>query len=268
MLQVVIRYLFIITVLLGAVVPEFALATQRSDIHFYFVQITDTHFGDRDHYKRMEEIVDAINRLPMKIECVVHTGDITADKLEDEITLKRGLAILQRIQVPIHFVPGNHDILRRRTEKTIKAYMQNLGHLTTQAEYQGVVFIFIYTEPLAKSFSIIGYDPLEQLESALNKTANKPVVVFHHRPSVEDFYENKMHSVWKREFRKKWEKLINSHNVKAVIAGHFHRDEHHWLGNVPLYVSPPVAGYWGRQATFRIYEYRDGRIGYRTQYIH
>jgi UDP-2,3-diacylglucosamine pyrophosphatase LpxH len=62
-------------------------------------------------------------------------------------------------------------------------------------------------------------------------------------------------------------KLINSYNVKAVIAGHFHRDELHWLENVPLYVSSPVAGYWGRQATFRIYEYSNGKIGYRTQYI-
>jgi hypothetical protein len=28
-----------------------------------------------------------------------------------------------------------------------------------------------------------------------------------------------------------------------------------------------VAGYWGRQASFRLYEYRDGRVGYRTIYL-
>ena len=64
-----------------------------------------------------------------------------------------------------------------------------------------------------------------------------------------------------------WEKLVNTHNVKAVIAGHFHRDEFHWLGHVPLYVSGPVANFWNRNATFRLYEYRNGQIGYRTQYL-
>jgi hypothetical protein len=52
-----------------------------------------------------------------------------------------------------------------------------------------------------------------------------------------------------------------------VIAGHFHRDELHWVGDVPLFVCAPLAGYWGRQGSYRIYEYKDGRLGYRTQYL-
>ena len=36
--------------------------------------------------------------------------------------------------------------------------------------------------------------------------------------------------------------MVNGHNVKAVIAGHFHRDEHHWIGDVPLYVSDKFKG--------------------------
>ena len=106
-----------------------------------------------------------------------------------------------------------------------------------------------------------------ELESRLKKAAGKPVLLFHHAPSVDDFYSNKMHDGWKKEVRDKWIGLINEYNVKAVITGHFHRDEHHWLGDVPLYVSAPISGYWDRQLTFRIYEYKDGKIGYRTQYL-
>ena len=111
--------------------------------------------------------------------------------------------------------------------------------------------------------------PLNQreLEKYLKKSNGKPVIVFHHAPSVDDFYNNKLHTSWEKEIRGKWVKVINAYNVKAVIAGHFHRDEHHWLGNVPLYVSSSIAGYRGRQASFRIYEYSKGKIGYRTQYI-
>jgi len=242
-------------------------AEERQEKHFYFVQITDTHFGDGDHLDRTKKTVERINNLPMGITCVVHTGDITMNKIDNKNVLADGLAALEKLIAPIHYISGNHDILPHKLEFTHKAYVEKFGELITQAEYEDVVFLFVYTEPLRKSFTIRGYQPLVQLEKYLKKSKGRPVIVFHHAPSVDDFYNNKFHISWKKEIREKWVKLMNAYNVKAVIAGHFHRDEHHWLGDVPLYVSPPIAGYWGRQATFRIYEYRNGKIGYRTQYI-
>ncbi len=53
----------------------------------------------------------------------------------------------------------------------------------------------------------------------------------------------------------------------AAIAGHFHRDEFHDLGGVPLLVAAPVSGRFGRQTSFRIYEYDSGRLTYRTWYL-
>jgi 3',5'-cyclic AMP phosphodiesterase CpdA len=243
------------------------VADEPEGRHFYFVQITDTHFGDRGHIERASIIVDRINHLPMDVKFVLHSGDITMNRTDDPVTVANGLAVLNELKVPIHYVPGNHDILPEKLETTTLAYTKEFGPLVTSLQYGAVTFILIYTEPLAQSFSLDGYEPLQQLESCLKKAGNSPVIICHHTPCVEDFYRNEMHEGWKREVRDKWEKLINSYNVKAVIAGHFHRDEQHWLGEVPLYVSPPVAGYWGRQATFRIYEYKNGKISYRTQYI-
>jgi len=242
-------------------------AEERQKQHFYFVQITDTHFETGDNIARSEKAIELINYLPMEIQCVVHTGDITTNRLDDEQLLDTALTILGKIDVPIHYVAGNHDIFPEKLESTCKVYKENFGGLISQVEYDNVLFIFVFTEPLRKSFTINGYQPLKQLEEYLQKARGKPVIVFHHAPSVDDFYNNKFHISWKNEIREKWVKLINANNVKAVIAGHFHRDEHHWLGDVPLYVSSPVSGYWGRQTTFRIYEYRNGKIGYRTQYI-
>ena len=130
-----------------------------------------------------------------------------------------------------------------------------------------IIFLMIYTEPLTRFFPDKDFQPLTELSKALDQSKGKPVIIFHHSPSVGDFYNNTMHYRWQEEIQKKWVSLINSHNVKAVVAGHFHRDEHHWLGNVPLYISSSIAGYWGRQATFRLYEYKNGKLGYRTQYI-
>lgn len=250
---------------LGVVV--FAEEREQSTASFYFVQITDTHWGNGDNFERTRKAVEQINSLPMPIKCVIHTGDITNEKIEDESVVTKGLLILKDLKAPVHFVPGNHDILRSRHTETQKAYTKNFGSLITEAEYDGVVFLMLYTEPLAKSFSLEEFTPLSELEAVLKRADKKPVIVFHHCPSVEDFYSNSMHEGWKKDIREKWESILNSYNVKAVIAGHFHRDELHWLGKVPLYVSSSIAGDWGRQATFRVYEYKDGKVGYRTQYI-
>ncbi|MBN2713553.1 MAG: metallophosphoesterase [Planctomycetes bacterium] len=240
---------------------------KENNSKFFFVQITDTHFGDGDGIKRTRKVIEMINALPMQIECVVHTGDITMDKLDDKNIVESGLSVMNKLSVPVHYVPGNHDIVRNKLKSTSEVFSKKFGGLISTAEYDGVVFVFLYTEPLSESFSVDGYAPLEQLEAELKKAAGKPVVIFHHAPSVDEFFNGKFIAGWKEDIREKWIKLVNQYDVKAVFAGHFHADEQHWLGEVPLYVSSSVAGYWGRQASFRIYEYDNGKVSYRTQYV-
>jgi hypothetical protein len=60
---------------------------------------------------------------------------------------------------------------------------------------------------------------------------------------------------------------LRAHTIKAVITGHFHRDELHWTDGIPVFSAPPVAGFWGRQASYRLYEYRAGNLSYRTLYL-
>lgn len=241
---------------------------QATDDTLRFVQITDTHFGKFDHNERTKKAVDMINSLPVDISCVVLTGDIMSDNyMTNGAEIDKGLEILGRLKAPLHILPGNHDIKRRTHDAHAKIYRERFGEFLAEKEYNGVVFLFVYTEPLAHAFDAEEFQPLEELEAALKRAGNKPVLVFHHTPSVTDFYNNGTHRGWHKDIRDQWVELLNHYKVKAVIAGHFHRDEHHWLGEVPLYVSSSIAGFWGRQATYRIYEYRDGKISYRTQYI-
>jgi predicted MPP superfamily phosphohydrolase len=250
--------------------PAVALASPPDGpaaARFFFVQITDTHFGEGDHFERTRRLVEQINRLPYEIACVVHTGDIFADSIADPGVLEAGLHVLRRLKAPLHLLPGNHDILPKDLEKTAAVYTRRVGPLIQRVEYHGVVFILAYTEPLALGFALAGYDPLRELESALAGSAGKPILLFHHRPAVEDYYEFASAPAWGGPARAELEKRLAAHDVKAVITGHFHRDELHWVDGRPVFAAPPVAGYWGRQAGFRLYEYRDGRLGYRTIYL-
>jgi hypothetical protein len=192
---------------------------------------------------------------------------VFADNITDDSIATEGMAVLRQLKAPLHILPGNHDILEKDLERTLQAYRQRVGPLVHQAEYNGVVFVFGYTEPLALGFEVKGYDPLKELKAALSSAGGKPVVLFHHRAAVEDYYEFAMHPGWNSEARLRFEALLRDFNVKALITGHFHRDELHAPDGISIFSAPPVAGYWGRQASFRIYEYHDGLRSYRTIYL-
>lgn len=231
----------------------------------FFVQMTDTHFGQGDHFERARAAVEAVNALPMPVAFVVITGDIMHDCITDSNLTARVLETLRPLRMPVHFVPGNHDLLKHAPDDTAAAFTNRFGPLISSAQYGETDFIFVCTEPLSGGAQIPGYDPLGELERLLT---DRPAVVFHHVPSMDNFYRNRMHREWTEDDAlRRWTGLLNSRNVKAVIAGHFHRDEQDWIGDVPLYVAPPLSGSFGRQASFRIYEYRDGRIRYRSCYI-
>jgi len=234
---------------------------------FYFVHLTDTHIGTKNNLELTKEIVEQINNLPMHIQCIVHTGDIVNYGMGDTIAVINAISILEQLEAPLLLIPGNHDIYRNNLAETKDSYIEHFGSLLVEMEFGEIVFIGLYSNPLARSFLVEDFDPLSELEEALKRAEDKPTVVFHHIPSVEDFYLNQMHDGWQIEIRSKWEEVLNAYNVIAVLAGHFHRDEHYWLGDVPLYISTPVTDHWGRQPSFRIFEFKNGRLNYRTQYL-
>lgn len=241
-------------------------AQETSGTNFYFAQITDTHLGNSEHYRRTKLAIDEINNLPMKIEFVAHTGDITADQTENIDVVTNTIALFDELKMPIHYTPGNHDINKDNYDVTMTLYTNYFGKLTESHEYNGVVFIFVYTQPLADQF-IVDFNPFKELEKQLKLADGKPVIIFHHQPSVESFYKNRMHPGWRKDINAVWVRFINKYNVKAIIAGHFHNDEYNWVGDVPIYVCPAIAGYWDKQGAYRIYQYKDGKISYRSMTI-
>jgi len=233
-----------------------------------FVQLTDTHFGLPAHAARTRAAVEAINELPFDVQFVVVTGDVVADNITNEAAVAEALDVLGQLKVPTHFVAGNHDVKTNNLNNTIATFVNRFGPLTSRQTYGGVECVFAYTEPLARDFSVVGYDPLAEVAALLVECGDRPVILFHHAASVPDFYNNRLYNGWKNEQnRARWNALLQEKGVDAIVVGHFHRGELHWIGDIPVYVAPSIAGYWGRQASFRIYEYRNGHLSYRTGYI-
>jgi predicted phosphodiesterase len=234
---------------------------------FSFIQITDTHLKEEEHYKRMERVIDTINNFPTKHDFVIHTGDIMMDNIMDQIAVKRVKKLFSKLLIPIHFVAGNHDILKSSPQITKKQFEIQFGPISKTFLHKKVRFLLLYTEPLPGRITLKNYSPFSTMAKLLKNKSKYPVLLFHHAPSSPDFYKNRFHSSWSKSTKEKWINHLVKYNVHGVFAGHFHRDELQSVGSIPLYIAPPIAGYWGRQASFRTYHYKNGRITYRTHYV-
>ena len=69
--------------------------------HFYFVHMTDTHVGVENNLELTQKIVEQINNLPMHIQCIVHTGDIVNDGMEDTIAVSNAIFALEKLEAPL-----------------------------------------------------------------------------------------------------------------------------------------------------------------------
>ena len=258
-MKITLRILWILSVAWGAGQTSFAEP-------IYFVQISDTHIGAGGTAATRHAIA-SINRLPMPIACVVHTGDITGDKLAKPGIAAHATKLLSTLKPPLLTVPGNHDILKKSQATTLAAYTNAFGSLIQSRQVGPLRFISVFTEPLADAVTMPGFDPLKALEQELAKAPGQATIICHHSPSANDFFKNKMHRGWPTKQAEAWRKLLERYPVKAILCGHFHRSEQHWLGDIPIYVGPAVVNYWGRTPAYRLYSYEDGRLSYHTIYL-
>lgn len=235
---------------------------------FYFVQITDTHWGVKGSVGLTRKAVAAINKLPVDVEFVVHTGDIFADTIRDEGIVREGLLAMRSLKAPAYYVPGNHDLLEGAAEETQRLYRKHFGALTRKVEVRGVLCLFMNSEVAGDDERAAGQVQREWIAQELRKDERRPVLLFVHRPPVADRLAARTRAEWGEEFHPRWARLFESrHQIKAMVAGHLHRDELHWIGAVPVYVASSLVWFWDRQPSMRLYKYENGRLTYWTIYL-
>lgn len=249
-----------------AIVTAWAwMACARDDAHFWFVQISDTHWGSLDGLAVTRAFVEEINALPLRIEFVVHTGDIFSDNIDRDSIVKEGRAVMAGLKAPVYYVPGNHDFSPRITN-AVELYARYFGPVNHRADHCGVRCLFWGSAYGNGLVAADGVEAFTWLERELKEAGRRPVLIFQHSPAVEDFYNKTLHDGWADDAYRRWVRLLRDADVHAVVTGHFHRDELHWIGDVPVYVTTPVIRYFERQPSYRIYEYKNGKLGYTTQY--
>src|SRR5262245_18216403 len=139
---------------------------------FYFVQLSDTHWGyegaaNPDARVTLRKAVAAVNALPTPPDFIVFTGDLT-HTTDDPAERRRRLAefksIVADLQVKsVRFMPGEHDASLDRGA----AFQEFFGDTHYTFDHKGVHFIALdnVSDPGAK----IGDEQLAWLKADLDK---------------------------------------------------------------------------------------------------
>lgn len=157
---------------------------------FSFLQISDTHVGfskpaNPDPLATLRETIARVKALPQQPDFVVHTGDITHLAKADQFDTAKGL--LSELNLPIHFIPGEHDIL---DGTDTRPFLERFGQGTKgdgwySFDANGTHFVALVNVVHLgdRGMGTLGAAQLEWLRKDLAPlSASTPIVVLSHFP--------------------------------------------------------------------------------------
>lgn len=212
--------------------PGTALSAGTQEEGFYFVQLSDSHWGfegppNPDAQGTLPKAVAAVNALPQAPDFVIFTGDLTHttdDPQERRKRMAEFRQIVGRLGVKdVKFIPGEHDA----SLDNGKAFQEFFGATHYTFDHKGVHFIVLdnVSDPGAQ----LGEAQLAWLADDLKaQTRDTRIVVFAHRP-LFDLYPQ-----WDwatRDGAKAVDLLMPYANV-TVFYGHIHQEHHQMTGHI------------------------------------
>jgi 3',5'-cyclic AMP phosphodiesterase CpdA len=200
---------------------------------FFFVQLSDTHWGFRgpavnpEAATTLRRAVAAVNALERQPDFIVFTGDLTHttdDAQERRRRMTEFKQIVSELRVrDVRFMPGEHDASLDRGE----AYREFFGAPNYAFDHKGVHFVAIdnVSDPQGK----IGPEQLAWLRADLaQRDAGAPIVVLTHRP-LFDLYPD---WDWATADGAEALALLMPHRNVVVFYGHIHQEHHHMTQHI------------------------------------
>jgi len=209
-----------------------AEATSNDYKDFYFVQMSDAHWGYKgpdnpDAAVTLRRAVATVNALQTPPDFIVFTGDLT-HTTDDPVERRRRLAEFKSIVADlkvktVRFMPGEHDASLDRGA----AFKEFFGDTFYTFDHKGVHFIAL--DNVSDSGAKIGDEQLAWLRADLaTRDKAAPIVVLTHRPLFD------LVPKWDwatRDGAQAIEMLMPYSNV-TVFYGHIHQEHHHMTGHI------------------------------------
>jgi 3',5'-cyclic AMP phosphodiesterase CpdA len=220
-------------VLVSGYAPTMGSAKAATDTDFYFVQLSDCHWGfegpaiNPDAKGTLKKAVAAVNSMSRQPDFVIFTGDLTHttdDPRERRQRMTEFREIVSALKVKdARFMPGEHDA----SLDNGKAFKEFFGETHYTFDHKGVHFIVV--DNVSDPTAAIGDEQLQWLSADLKKQPKDArIVVFTHRP-LFDLYPQ---WDWATRDGARAIDLLQTHDNVTVFYGHIHQEHHFMTGHI------------------------------------
>ncbi len=236
-------------------------------INMKFIQISDTHLFSHDNHDifgvhsniTFQEVIDKISlEDSYNADGIFLTGDISQDKTI--ASYEKAVRVLQKLNLPVYWVPGNHDNLSQMT-----SVFQNADNFmfTSSLSLPNWTFIFLNTAVDNADEGYLTPNEFERLKNELSASPqNKKIaIIMHHHPiEVSTPLIDRYILRNKDEF---WN-IVAHPEVKLIICGHVHGDYTLQHNDVMIESAPATCLQWKKGCTKLEIE---NKIGYKIYYF-
>jgi 3',5'-cyclic-AMP phosphodiesterase len=211
------------------------------------IQISDTHlYADPKRVlmgvnvtESLEAVIDLLHREAGHLDLMIHSGDASQDG--DELAYIHLADMLKSFNVPIYWVPGNHDNTRVMAYIYPRETVSNHKHIVLKHWH----IILLNSQ---KPGAVEGWLDLSQLNYLQHCLQAYPehhaIIAFHHPPLTIDVpWLDKLGLKNASEF---WELISHYPRVKAVLFGHVHQDIERVIKGVRCYSAPATCFQFAR----------------------
>lgn len=231
---------------------------------FSFVVIADTHVNERDDRSRSPFRTNAqandrarfafagIAALSPQPQFVVHLGDIvhpvpSLPEFEDAAARYKEIASL--VRVPIHLVPGNHDVGDKSidwmpADIVCEAYLEKY-RATFGADYfardAGPLRLVVINALLFNSGLAAETAQMQWLDAELEAAGGRVFVFIHYPPYLVHETEGSTYDNIDQPGRAWLVQRFKHAKIEAVFAGHVHNFWYDVIGRAEMYMLPSTA---------------------------
>jgi 3',5'-cyclic AMP phosphodiesterase CpdA len=250
-------------VLLLALLLAFPAAAPRpvaaGEALFFFIQLTDPQMGmyeeDRGFARETANLtraVEHVNRL--RPAFVVVTGDLV-NRSGDAAQSTEYRRIIRGIDpaIPVHNVPGNHDLGDPPTPQKLAWFRETFGPDHGTFTVHGWRFVFLNSTLLYHPSAAPKEAEAEKawliakLHEGDEAKAGHLVLFQHHPWFVKDPAEADGYFNAPRPLRGEFLEIFRKAKVRAVFAGHLHEGAHARVDGLEMVTSAPVGKPLGKE---------------------
>jgi len=231
------------------------------------IQITDTHlfaddtlemYGVKCNIKFNEVIKKIIHEDSHDADIIFLTGDLSQDETIE--SYKKIADTLSPLNIPVYWIPGNHDHLERLESVFLSTKNFNREIQLSLPDWH---FIFLNTKIDGRADGQLSQSELSILKNKISATpTNKKIaIVMHHHPApvdtplIDHYILKNGHDFW--------DSVTGTH-VELIMCGHVHGDYSFKYNNIMIESSPATCLQWEKGTKDLI---TDNRIGYKIYHF-